>query len=58
MMVESPIKIRRELDSSTVTDFEALIMGKKMIRHTNRPITTESITTRIMDTKGLKPKRE
>jgi hypothetical protein len=54
--MEIPIKIRRELDSRTVTDFEVFIMGKKMIRHTSSPIIAERKKTRIMERRGLIPK--
>jgi hypothetical protein len=53
--MESPKKIKSELDSRTNNDREVLMMGRKTIRHTITPRSPEKTKTIIMDRRGLKP---
>ncbi len=54
-MMERPKKIKRELDSRMVTDFEVLMMGKKMNKHTINPMRADTAITRVMEKRGLTP---
>jgi len=54
-ITESPKNIRSEFDSRTAADLEVLMMGRKMLQQTIRPIRAEKAETRIIEMRGLTP---
>ena len=54
-MMDKPKKISREFDSRTTIDLEVFMIGKKINRHTIKPMPAEIAITINIEMRGLRP---